>query len=128
MKHIQASFLAAVEVLVGDGPVKSRLCRAFEEHLCDFEDSELPAAVRDDYRALCTALRMVKAVGPQSCVQATVRKMSSADAARHAAAILAMHLSLDSRLERADPLRATEPLQFADRAIAAAPRYLEKQG
>ena len=33
MKHIQATFQAAVEVLVGDGPVKKRLCRAFEEHL-----------------------------------------------------------------------------------------------
>lgn len=128
MKHIQASLLAAVEILVGDGPLKLRLCRAFEEHLCDFEDSELPVALRDDYLQLCEAMRMVKAVGPQSCVQATVRKMSSADAAQHAAAILAMHLSLDNGQERAEPLRATEPLQFADRAITAAPRYLEKQG
>jgi hypothetical protein len=128
MKHIQASFQAAVEILVGEGPVKKRLCRAYEEHLIDFDESELPAGVRDDYRNLHAALHRAKPIGPQSCIQATVQKMSSADATRHAVTIFTMHLVLEGRQERSDPLRVTEPLQFAERAIAAAPRFLEKQG
>jgi len=128
MKHIQATFQAAVEVLVGDGPVKKRLCRAFEEHLLALDEEELPSGVIDTWRDLHTAMHTAKPVGPQNCVQATVRKMSAAEAARHATAIFSIHLVLEGRTERADPLRVNEPLQFAERAIAAAPRYLEKQG
>ena len=127
MKHIQASFQAAVEILVGEGPVKKRLCQAFEVHLISLEEGELPAGIRDMWRDLHAAMQTAKPVGPQNCVQATVQKMSSADAARHAMAIFTMHLVVEGREERSDPLRVNEPLQFAERAIAAAPRYLEKQ-
>lgn len=128
MKHIQASFQAAVQILVGDGPVKKRLCSAFELHLVGLEIAELPSSVRDDYRALQTALQTARAIGPQSCIEATVRKMSVAEATRHAVTIFSMHLVVDGREERSDPMRVTEPLQFAERAVAAAPRFLEKQG
>ncbi|MGD2166878.1 MAG: hypothetical protein PVF63_02155 [Gammaproteobacteria bacterium] len=128
MKHIQASFQAAVETLIGEGPVKQRLARAFEEHLFGLDESELPADVRDDYCRLHAAMHTTKPVGPQSAVRATVQKMSSADAARQALVIFSMHLALEGRKPRSEPLRVTEPLQFAERAIAAAPRYLEKQG
>ena len=128
MKHIQASFQAAVEILVGDGPVKNRLCAAFEQHLVELEESELPAGVRDDYRVLHAALHTARAIGPQSCIEATVRKMSCADATHHALTIFSMHLVLEGREERSDPMRVSEPLQFADRGVAAAPRFLEKQG
>jgi hypothetical protein len=57
-----------------------------------------------------------------------VRKMSSADATRHALTIFSMHLVLEGSEERSGPMRVNEPLQFADRAVAAAPRFLEKQG
>jgi hypothetical protein len=53
--------------------------------------------------------------------------MSSEDAERHALTIFSIHLSIEGRKSRTEPLRVTEPLQFADRAIAAAPRFLEKQ-
>lgn len=128
MKRIQASFQAAVEILVGDGSVKKRLCVAFEEHLISLDEADLPAGLRENYQELHMALQKARPVGPQSCVEATVRKMSVAEASRHAVAIFSMHLVLEGREERSDPLRVTEPLQFAERAIAAAPRYLEKQG
>lgn len=92
------------------------------------EEGELPKGIRETWCDLHSALQTVKPVGPQNCVQATVQKMSSADATRHAMAIFSMHLVVEGREERAEPLRVNEPLQFAERAIAAAPRYLEKQG
>lgn len=126
MKHIKASFQAAVETLVGDGTVKQRLIKAFETHLSGLEEAELPAGVRDDYCGLHAVLHTARPIGPQSCLSATVRKMSSADAARHALTIYTIYLSLEGRKPRSEPLRVNEPLQFAERAIAAAPRYLEK--
>jgi hypothetical protein len=127
MKHIQALFQAAVESLVGDGSVKQRLSVAFEEHLIDLDVEDLPPGVRDEYHRLHEALHQFKPVGSQSCIRATVQKMSSAEAERHALTIFSMHLSIEGRKPRTEPLRITEPLQFADRAIAAAPRFLEKQ-
>ena len=127
MKHIQASFQAAVETLVGEGPVKLRLGMAFENHLVELDESEMPPGVRDDFRRLHNALQKLKPIGPQNRIRATVRKMSAEEAARHAVAIFEMHLALEGRKPRTEPLRVAEPLQFADRAIAAAPRYLEKQ-
>lgn len=127
MKHIQASFQAAVETLIGEGSVKLRLMRAFEEHLLELDNKELPTAVRDDYRRLHKAMQKIKPVGSQSRIRATVQKMSAAEATRHALAIFSMHLELEGRKARTEPLRVTEPLQFADRAIAAAPRYLDRQ-
>jgi hypothetical protein len=127
MKHIQASFQAAVETLVGDGPVKLRLMRAFEEHLIELDSKELPGTIRDDYRRLHKNLQRIKPVGSQNRVSATVQKMSAAEAVRHALAIFSMHLAIEGRKARTEPLRVTEPLQFAERAIAAAPRYLDRQ-
>jgi len=127
MKHIQASFQAAVESLVGEGPVKFRLGQAFENHLLGLDEAELPPGVRDEFNRLHEALHQMKPIGPQSCISATIQKMSSSEAARHALTIFSMHLSLEGRKPRTEPLRVTEPLKFADRAIAAAPRFLEKQ-
>lgn len=127
MKHIQASFQAAVELLVGEGLVKQRLLHAFEDHLLGLDEEELPVAIRDEYRRLHKALHRIKPVGSQNTIGATVQKMSAAEAARHAVAIFSMHLAVEGRKQRTEPLRVTEPLQFADRAIAAAPRYLDRQ-
>ncbi|HMB71973.1 MAG TPA: hypothetical protein VKQ06_00265 [Gammaproteobacteria bacterium] len=127
MKHIQTSFQAAVETLVGEGSVKQRLRIAFEQHLVALDEAEMPPGVREDYCRLHKALQKIKPIGPQNRVRATVQKMSAAEAASHAVTIFSLHLALEGRKPRTEPLRVSEPLQFADRAIAAAPRYLEKQ-
>ena len=127
MKHIQASFQAAVESLVGEGPIKQRLGRAFENHLLDLDVSDLPPGVREEFSRLREALHQCQPVGPQSHIGATVQKMSPSEAERHALTIFSLHLSIEGRKPRTEPLRVTEPLKFAERAIAAAPRFLEKQ-
>ena len=138
MTNVKSSFQAAVEVLVAEGKVKERLSRAFEEHLAALSDVELPAVIAAEYACLYAALHRERPVGPQNSVRATVQKMSAQEAAQHAAGIVAMFVQLSSRSGRSDPLRVgespkaveslkmTEPLQFNDRAVAAAPRYLTK--
>lgn len=121
MTQVRAAFEAAVEVLVADGPIKTRLCRAFESHLEPLEGVELPASVTDAYRELQTALHRVGPVGRQTCVYATVQKMSSCEAASHAARILSIYTELLEQNERTGPLKIVE-----QRAAAAAPRFLTK--
>jgi hypothetical protein len=138
MNNVKSCFQAAVEVLVADGRVKDRLSRAFEEHLEALNEVELPAAIRAEYASLFAAMHRERPVGPQNSVRATVQKMSAYQAAQHAASIVEMFVQLASRSGRSDPLRVgdspkpaeslqgTEPLQFNERAVAAAPRYLTK--
>jgi hypothetical protein len=83
-------FRDAVVVLAGGGPVKQRLTEAWQSHLREVELDDLSQDVRDTYTALATALRNGYAIGNLDAVSASVRKMSEADAARHAQSIVHM--------------------------------------
>lgn len=120
MTQVKEAFKAAIEVLVVDGSIKSRLSHAFEAYLEPLGESELPSSIAEAYRELAAAMHIVDPVGRQSCVNATVQKMSSAEASKHALAILALYSELLEQPERAGPLKVVE------RAVGAAPRYLVK--
>jgi hypothetical protein len=98
-------FSAAVDVLIGDGPVKQRLASAYTLHLAALTDLELPAAVRRDFAELQAALTRVAPVGNESRVRASVQKMSPQEAAGHAATIVKLYVELMNGLERAEPLK-----------------------
>jgi hypothetical protein len=83
-------FRDAVLVLAGGGPVKQRLTEAYQSHLRDLDPDELPRDVRGAYAALVTALQSGQRVGTLDAIAASVRKMSEADAARHAQSIVHM--------------------------------------
>ena len=127
MKHVQASFQAAVEILVADGPVKHRLAQAFECHLADLGEKDLPVIIRDRYCKLSAAMHTQRPVGPQSSIRATVQKMSIAEASNHARSIVEMFVEILGKKARSEPLKVNEPLQFVDRGVAAAPRFLAKK-
>jgi hypothetical protein len=98
-------FAAAVHALIAEGPVKQRLASAYTEHLADLPDTDLPPAVQQEFRALQVALTRVPPVGTESRVRASVQKMSPAEAAGHAAAILRLYVALLGHVERAEPLK-----------------------
>jgi hypothetical protein len=102
-------FAAAVQTLVGDGPVKQRLANAFSEHLADLADSELPGHLQRDFEELQAALTCVAPAGSETRVRASVQKMSPGEAARHADTILKLYVELSSSLERAEPLKVVSP-------------------
>ena len=103
-------------MLVGDGPMKQRLTQAYDEHLESMEAAELPSALRESFDVLRKALTRTVPVGSESRVQANVRKMSSGEAASHAATILKLYAELVGQGERAEPLKvvttAKKPPRF----------------
>lgn len=120
MSQVKEAFRSAVGVLIADGPVKMRLTTAFEEHLEPLAELDLPPGIEDAYRDLAGAMHRVRPIGRQSCIHATVQKMSSAEAVAHAAMIMSLYCELLEQPERSGPLKVVE------RAVGAAPRYLTK--
>jgi hypothetical protein len=88
-------FRDAVVVLAGSGPVKQRLTDAYQEHLCAVAPDELPRELRPSYSAVVTAMQSVPRTGSLDAVSASVRKMSEADAAGHAQAIVGVFAGLN---------------------------------
>ena len=89
-------FHAALEVLVGTGPVKQRLGDAYRRHLALLREQDLPDAVRELFTTLRTAMHEAPAAGGMTAPEASARKMSEKDAAEHAAAILEMFTILSA--------------------------------
>ncbi len=108
MSHPRTCFGAAVAALVAEGAVKKRLRRAFENHLADIEDTELPTSVRESFTELNKALHTVGPIGRQNCLSATVQKMSSAEASRYAELIVAIYIDLIAAGDRVEPLKVVE--------------------
>jgi hypothetical protein len=89
-------FQAAMQVLVGAGPVKQRLVDAYRHHLASLREHELPDNVRDRFVALRAAMHEAPATGGLTAPEASVRKMSEKDAATHAVGLLEMFTVLSA--------------------------------
>ncbi len=108
MSHLTERFAEAVQTLVGDGPIKQRLIRAFGEHLGDLDHADLPPALRAGVRRAPSRAEPPRPVGNESRVQASVQKMSAAEAGDHAGTIVKLYAALLGQLERAEPLKVVE--------------------
>lgn len=118
MTYLAERFQAAVNALVGDGPVKQRLAAAYVENLDDLENTEFPADLRETFADLQLALHTERPVGREPCVRATVRKMSSRQARAHAGTIVMLYAELVRHGQRAEPLRVV------DSPAKKAPKFL----
>jgi hypothetical protein len=110
-------FAAAVQTLIGDGPIKQRLASAYSLHLAEVTDADLPPGLRRDFGELQAAVTRVAPVGHETRFRASVQKMSPSEATGHAAMIVKLYVALASGLERAEPLKVVPPPRKA-------PRYL----
>ncbi len=117
MSQLSERFAAAVRTLVGEGPIKERLGRAYLEHLEHIEEEDLPPAQRPLFGELREAMTRVAPFGKEGPIRASVQKMSGADAARHARTIAQLYGEL-AAAERAEPLKVVATNS------AATPRYL----
>jgi hypothetical protein len=102
-------FAAAVQTLIGDGPIKQRLASAYSLHLAEVTDADLPPGLRREFGDLHAAITRVTPVGHETRVRASVQKMSSSEATGHAATIVKLYVALASGLERAEPLKVVAP-------------------
>jgi len=91
MSQIVERFEAAVQTLVGDGPVKNRLLAAYTEHLEDLQQVDLPIESKLDFGDLHGALHRANPIGKIDSVRASVQKMSPTEAWWHAHTIVRLY-------------------------------------
>ena len=84
-------FHAALVVLAGHGHVKQRLIRAFEEHLDDIHEDELPVAMKQSFSDLRREVHRVSPLNGEGPICASVRKMSLDEASDCAGRIVTLY-------------------------------------
>jgi hypothetical protein len=112
---------AALTVLAGHGHVKQRLMKAYEEHLVEVDDDELPVAMKQSFADLRALMHQVTPLKGESPVCASVRKMSLEEASECAAQVVALYGEI-SRLR--DEVEVSLPL--GDDKPARVPPFLVK--
>ena len=95
-------FHSAVLVLAGDGHVKSRLIKAFEENLAGIPEDDLPGDLKEDFCALKSCMTAVEPMHDEGPASATVRKMSASDASDCAVQVVSMYGEMLKRLTTDD--------------------------
>ena len=90
MYRLSDKLYTAVRALAGAGPVKARLVAAYEKNLDMLSEADIPVNFRPRFDRLHQVMHSVQPTNIESPVVASVRKMSSADATRHANEIVAM--------------------------------------
>ena len=83
-------FQKALTVLAGNGHIKQRLIKAYEDHLDDIDEDELPIAMKQAYADLRQSMHEVTPLNGESPVCASVRKMSPEDASDCASHVVAI--------------------------------------
>jgi len=84
-------FEAATVSLTRPASIKDRLADAYRNYLAFVDEDDLPADVCEEFRALSDTLTRVRPMLPgDDALRATVRKMSSNDAAEAASAVVRM--------------------------------------
>jgi hypothetical protein len=84
-------FYAAVAMLAGDGHIKHRLIRAYQDNLADIDDDELPIALKEAFANLKSRMYTVTPLKGEGAIRASVRKMSAGEASACAATILSLY-------------------------------------
>lgn len=105
MAALWDEFHAAMQVLVGAGPVKQRLIDAYSRHLAHLRAQDLPDALSARFAALQSAMHESRPTCGLTAAEVSVRKMSERDAASQASAIFEMFVVLSAENETTPRLR-----------------------
>jgi hypothetical protein len=84
-------FFAAVSVLAGHGHIKQRLMKAYEDHLSEINEDELPIAAKQAFADLKHQMYRVTPLKGESPISASVRKMSVREASECAASVVTVY-------------------------------------
>lgn len=121
MTDLVDRFHAALQVLAGHGHVKQRLIKAYEEHLADIHDDELPVALRQSLADLRHDMQRVAPLNGEGPICASVRKMSLQEASECAGRIVSLFSEISRR--GAD---AQSALPLGDEEEVRVPPFLVK--
>ena len=86
-----ARFHAALTVLAGHGHVKQRLIKAWDEHLVEINEDELPIALKQAFADLRHDMSRVTPLNGEGAICASVRKMSLDEASDCAGRIVSLY-------------------------------------
>ncbi len=84
-------FYAAVSVLAGDGHIKQRLMRAYQDNLDDILEDELPRKLKKPFSSLKSRMHRVAPLNGEGPICASVRKMSVHDASDCAVSVVSLY-------------------------------------
>ena len=114
-------FFAAVSVLAGHGHIKQRLMKAYEDHLTEINEDELPIAAKQAFADLKHQIYRVTPLKGESPVSASVRKMSVGEASECAASVVTVYGEI---VRFRDGAQSTLPLDKNDQV--GVPPFLVK--
>jgi len=114
-------FHAALLVLAGHGHVKQRLIRAFEDHLAEIHEDELPIAMRQSFADLRHEMQRVAPLNGEGPICASVRKMSLQEASECAGRIVSLFGEISRSSADGQP-----PLLLGDEEEIRVPPFLVK--
>lgn len=100
-------FYAAVATLAGDGHIKQRLIRAYQDNLSDVEDDDLPVDLKEAFAELRKRMYGVTPLNGEGPIRASVRKMSVTEANECAVSVVSLYGEM---LRRADDAQVNLPL------------------
>lgn len=105
-------FHAAVSVLVGDGHIKQRLIKAYQENLDDIVVDDLPRELQHRFRELRSRMHGIAPLNGEGPVRASVRKMSVSDASECAVMVAMLYGEVIRQSENLqDPLPLHEDVE-----------------
>ncbi len=105
---------AALKLSQG-GAIKDRLFEAYTCHLSQLDQQGIPAELREDFEALCTAMQREQPLPRETVARASVRKMSNEEVVRHAAMVV--HLLVAVARAGSQPLPRRKPRQVGSAPI-----------
>ena len=114
-------FYAAVSVLAGDGHIKHRLVRAYQDNLADIEDDELPVTLKEGFTDLRRRMHCVAPLNGEGPIRASVRKMSAVEASECAVSVVSLYAEV---VRHADHMQELLPLNGED--VEVVPPFLVK--
>jgi hypothetical protein len=103
MKNHVDRLNAALTVLAGHGHIKQRLIKAYEEHLAEIDEDELPITMKQPFADFRHMMHRVLPLNGEGPVCASVRKMSLDEASECAAQVVAFYGEI-SRLRDDGPV------------------------
>ena len=116
-------FYAATAVLANHGYIKQRLIKAYEEHLEDIDDEDLPVTMKQEFADLRHDMHCRVPSNGEGRICASVRKMSAQEAGRCAVAIVSLYRQM---LRHGDTSKAPSPVDADERRPV--PPFLVKSG
>ena len=121
MTNLVDRFLAAVSVLAGDGHIKQRLIRAFQDNLAEIDEDDLPVSVKERFAEIRVRMHSVAPLKGEGPIRASVRKMSCTEAGECGESIVALFADI---LRDTDRLETSLPLASGDAEVV--PPFLVK--